>query len=87
MRRGWGIHRSPISRLPIQLLGLGEDDSMLQKRIPQLSTSLRTLWSSWRLTSLTKNDSGFWNFAAAAIVWEIWRERNNRIFNNLTRSS
>ena len=53
--------------------------------ILQLPIKLINLWSSWRLNSFNKQERVIWDLTATAVLWGMWKERNNRIFNNQTR--
>jgi len=59
----------------------------LRVNLPRLPSDVSLLWSSWRCNSFSKCWRVIWDVLAAACFWGIWRERNNRIFNDLTRSS
>ena len=36
--------------------------------------------------TFNKRDKVLWSLAAATVFWGLWRERNNRIFDNIARS-
>ena len=52
----------------------------------QLPPTANLLWSFWRYNSINKRDRVLWDLSAAATFWEIWRECNNKLFNDLVRS-
>lgn len=37
-------------------------------------------WGTWRVGSVRRNLRGAWDTVVAALLWSIWRERNNIIF-------
>ena len=51
---------------------------MMLKRI----ASLLFGWWNW----LGKHSSNIWNVVPACLMWLIWRERNNRTFEDIVRS-
>lgn len=52
-------------------------------RAPQ---SLKDLWGDWR-KHLKKPLIPFWDWLTRAIIWNIWLERNNRIFSAICLST
>ncbi len=50
-----------------------------------LSKSVPELFFGWR-NLLGKNQSQIWNLIPSCIIWTLWRERNNRTFENVERT-
>ena len=55
--------------------------------IPQLPKNANLFWSSWRCVSIDRCDRVLRDLSATATIWGIWREWNNKIFNDSARSS
>ena len=79
----WGIHRPFISRMHLFRSGLG----LVEGKLVVAHRSLALIWRCCLVISFSKHEKVIWDMSAAAAFWEIWWERNNRIFNNKARSS
>lgn len=42
-------------------------------------------WSCWRISNISSSQRLLWQIVMRAFVWVIWRERNERMFNNSTK--
>lgn len=55
--------------------------------IGSLPTTVEEWWTNWRLISIPKNLLMLWDMIMMAYMWILWRERNDRIFNNANNSN
>lgn len=45
--------------------------------------SLVDFFSSWRMAHFGRTLARLWNLCLHALIWAIWKEGNNRVFDNL----
>lgn len=45
--------------------------------------SLSDFFSSWRISHFDRTTTRLWNLCLHAVIWAIWKERNNRVFDNI----
>lgn len=49
-----------------------------------MSPDLPSVLSSWQTLALNPKGKQIWQVAPTTVCWSIWREHNNRVFENAT---
>ena len=83
---GWGNHRSLVPLLFVYPNVWEKLVLFLNLHIPQLPPTSKFL-TVLNIYIHKKNERVIWDLASSVVFWEIWREHNYRIFNELDRST